>query len=108
MSSIDELPDLFTASQIAARFGISERRLREDARKSGHCRIIGRKMMFGADDVAGLTEFWKPVPQVPRQPTQLNGANPRGDYVQLLAVRRMDELSKAKPTKPAARGRGKG
>ena len=50
----------FTPAEVARDFGCSERRVRQIARRLGACRVIGRTMLFGHDDVERLFEAMFP------------------------------------------------
>lgn len=50
--------------EILAKCGVvvSERTLREEARRTGACRIIGRAMFFMPDDLDRIVEAMRPTP----------------------------------------------
>ena len=56
------LPEVATADQLAARFGVPVRTLKEFAREIGACRILGNSMWFTEDDVNAIMEAARPCP----------------------------------------------
>jgi hypothetical protein len=94
------MDDFCTPEQIANHFGISERRVRADARRTGFCRIVGNKMFLTQSDVDGLLEFWRPKPVEPRLPGRSGGIS---DYQRLVAFR--EEQALAHLGKAASKGR---
>lgn len=60
-----ELTDALTPKAIVEKLAakgisISERALRETARRTGHCRILGKSMFFMPEDVHNLLEAMRP------------------------------------------------
>jgi hypothetical protein len=60
---------------------VSERTLREKARKLGACRIIGKAMFLMPADIEAIIEAAKPKAKISL------GALPEGDYAALLKLR---------------------
>jgi len=100
------LPGVIAVEDLAMHLGISERRLRHDARATGNCHVVGKKMFLTEPDVDRLLEHWRPEAHVrPRSP----GVSPSGDYQTLLAMRRLTAAKKAgrraklsNPTEPSS------
>jgi hypothetical protein len=56
----DLRPSYVTPDELAAHLGVPERTLRETARALGACRIIGKRTVMLAEDVAKLMEAARP------------------------------------------------
>ncbi len=56
------LPQHVKPRDLAEHLGVSERTLREKARALGACRIIGKEMIFLAEDVEAFMEGIKTCP----------------------------------------------
>ena len=82
------LEDFITPLVLAERLGISPRRVKADARRLGHCLIVGNRMRLSPADVANLIEAWRPVPQ--------SRAAPSGGYQELVRLRNAQRSTAAK------------
>ena len=74
-----ELSDAMTPSAVKEKFAaqgiiVSERTLREKARRIGACRIIGKTMFFMPSDIDLIIESAKSVPKV--RPTSSSEGKP--------------------------------
>ena len=56
------LPETTTPEALAASMGVSERRVRNLARRLGACRIFGKRMVLLGEDVAAIMEAVRPCP----------------------------------------------
>ncbi|MGB3811671.1 MAG: hypothetical protein WA950_00470 [Shinella sp.] len=90
------LPKVFTPEELAIHFGWSPRKIREFARQTGACRILGNRMVFTQEDVNALLEALKPPPTShPILPPSALPNAARGSYADLLKLReKMDKSSK--------------
>lgn len=71
-----DLSDAITPATVVERMQergvhLSERTLREFARKVGACRIIGKAMFFMPEDIEVLIAAAKPQPKFSSTPTEL-------------------------------------
>lgn len=89
---------------------LSERTLREFARRVGACRIIGKAMFLMPSDVDAILEASRPKPPTPHTANPLAGAvragrfrTPEQDYEDLLAIRAASKALKTAPS--AAKGK---
>lgn len=92
------LPSVISPKDVALQFGISERRVRNDARKTGLCHIVGNRMFLTEDDVAGLLEHWRPVVVTPSK-----AGAPEFDYAALLRLRAQQRKDAQSPGRTAKR-----
>ena len=58
-----DLLRLYTPSEIASKWGCSERRLRHVARQTGACLVIGRRMYIRPGHLEALLEAFRPAPE---------------------------------------------
>ncbi|WP_375450592.1 hypothetical protein [uncultured Devosia sp.] len=79
------LPEHFSPAQVAQHFGVSERRVRSDARRHGCCRIVGNRIFLTREDLDALLEIWRatPAPSVKPNTPRL----PVGSYDDLVKLR---------------------
>lgn len=56
------LPEYLTPAELAEHLGVSERALRERARKIGACREFGKRLIMLQCDVDALLEDMRPCP----------------------------------------------
>lgn len=82
-----EPPEMFTPSDLAHRWGVSERKLRSLAREHGCCRIVGNRMRFTLADVEAFSTAIKPPSVTPLVPSALSAILER-DQRELEALRK--------------------
>ena len=77
------LPEHFSPTQVAQHFGVSERRVRSDARRHGCCRIVGIRIFLTREDVDLLLEIWRATPP----PSVKASRQTSGSYADLVKMR---------------------
>lgn len=84
------LPDTITPAAFARHMGWSERRVRQQARALGACRVLGNRMVLTQSDVETLLEAARPCPSKSSGAGRFGttgGPLPGGDYATLLKTR---------------------
>src|SRR5687767_13352721 len=87
---------------LAAEIGVSERRIRQMARRLGACRIFGKTMILTPDDVKALLEAARPCPLssiAEAKSGTIAAPLPEGDFEALRALRTRQQRNASLPKK---------
>lgn len=94
------LDQAVTPAEVVKRFqdrgiDLSERTLREFARRQGACRIIGKTMFLMPSDIDAILEASQPQPKAPPTLAKVNGHTAKG-RVSREPDQRYEELLRAR------------